>query len=65
MNLSWNSGEWILRMIIIETRLNNPNEMKSFYSQDTDGLITSPSQCPNFDTFVPLLPTEVIILTKQ
>lgn len=50
--------------VFIETRLNNPNEMKLFYSQDKDGLITSPSQCPNFDTFVPLLPTEVMILTK-
>ncbi|MCT2564276.1 DUF6705 family protein [Chryseobacterium herbae] len=51
--------------VFIETRLNNPNEMKLFYSQDKDGLITSPSQCPNFETFEPLLPTEVMILTKQ
>ncbi|MCT2564274.1 DUF6705 family protein [Chryseobacterium herbae] len=51
--------------VFIETRLNNPNEMKLFYSQDKDGLITSSSQCPNFDTFVPLLPIEVMILTKQ
>ncbi|MCT2564275.1 DUF6705 family protein [Chryseobacterium herbae] len=51
--------------VFIETSLHNPNEMKLFYSQDNDGIITSPSQCPNFETFVPLLPTEKMILTKQ
>lgn len=50
--------------VFIETRKNNPNEMILFYSQDKDGLL-NPAKCPNFSSFVPLLPQEKIVLTKQ
>ncbi|SHH71904.1 hypothetical protein SAMN05421866_3505 [Chryseobacterium oranimense] len=50
--------------VFIETRINNPNEMTLFYSQDKDGLL-NPAKCPNFSTFVPLLPTDKITLIKQ
>ncbi|MCA6069479.1 hypothetical protein JI747_020150 [Chryseobacterium sp. RG1] len=50
--------------VFIETRINNPNEMKLFYSQDKDGLL-NPAKCPNFSTFVSLLPTQKMTLTKQ
>jgi len=50
--------------VYIETRTNNPNEMTLFYSQDKDGLL-NPAKCPNFSTFVPLLPTNKMILIKQ
>lgn len=50
--------------VFIETRLNNPNEMTLYYSQDKDGLL-NPAKCPNFSSFVPLLPQEKMILTKQ
>ncbi|GEN69650.1 DUF6705 family protein [Chryseobacterium rhizosphaerae] len=50
--------------VFIETRINNPNEMKLFYSQDKDGIL-NPAKCPNFSTYVPFLPTQTMILTKQ
>lgn len=50
--------------VFIETRLNNPNEMSLFYFQDKDGLL-NPAKCPNFSSFVPLLPREKMVLTKQ
>ncbi|MFC4384378.1 DUF6705 family protein [Chryseobacterium bernardetii] len=50
--------------VFIETKLNNPNEMTLFYSQDKDGLL-NPEKCPNFSTFVSLLPHNKMILTKQ
>ncbi|KYH07590.1 DUF6705 family protein [Chryseobacterium cucumeris] len=50
--------------VFIETRKNNPNEMTLYYSQDKDGLL-NPSKCPNFSSFVPLLPQEKMVLTKQ
>lgn len=50
--------------VFIEIRINNSNEMKLFYSQDKDGIL-NPAKCPNFSTYVPLLPTETMILTKQ
>lgn len=50
--------------VFIETRLNNINQMTLYYSQDKDGLL-NPSKCPNFSSFVPLLPQEKMVLTKQ
>jgi len=50
--------------VFIETRISNPNEMTLFYSQDKDGIL-DPAKCPNFSTFVPLLPTDKITLIKQ
>lgn len=50
--------------VFIETRLNNPSQMTLFYSQDKDGLL-NPAKCPNFSSFVPLLPQEKMVLTKQ
>ncbi|REC70276.1 DUF6705 family protein [Chryseobacterium rhizosphaerae] len=50
--------------VYIEIRINNTNEMKLFYSQDKDGIL-NPAKCPNFNTYVPLLPTETMILTRQ
>jgi hypothetical protein len=50
--------------VFIETKINNPNEMTLFYSQDKDGLL-NPAKCPNFSTFVSLLPTQKMTLTKQ
>jgi len=51
--------------VFIETLPSNPNQMTLYYSQDKDGLITSQSQCPNFSTFVSLLPKDKMTLTKQ
>lgn len=51
--------------VFIETLPNKPNQMTLYYSQDKDGLITSPSQCPNFSTFISLLPKDKMTLTKQ
>lgn len=51
--------------VYIETLPNNLNQMTLDYSQDNDGIITSPSQCPNFSSFVPLLPYDKMTLTKQ
>lgn len=50
--------------VFIETRLANPNEMKLYYAQDKDGLL-NPAKCPNFSSFVSLLPTQQMTLTKQ
>ncbi|MCA6069476.1 hypothetical protein JI747_020135 [Chryseobacterium sp. RG1] len=50
--------------VFLETKINNPNEMTLFYSQDKDGLL-NPAKCPNFSTFVSLLPTQKMTLTKQ
>ncbi|MCW1964511.1 DUF6705 family protein [Chryseobacterium viscerum] len=50
--------------VFIETRLNNLNEMSLYYSQDKDGIL-NPAKCPNFSSFVPLLPQEKMVLTKQ
>ncbi|PTT75995.1 MULTISPECIES: DUF6705 family protein [unclassified Chryseobacterium] len=50
--------------VFIETRLNNPNEMTLVYFQDKDGLL-NPAKCPNFNSFVPLLPSQKMTLTKQ
>ena len=50
--------------VFIETKLNNPNEMTLYYSQDKDGLL-NPAKCPNFSTFTPLLPGDKMTLTKQ
>ncbi|UOE38536.1 DUF6705 family protein [Chryseobacterium oryzae] len=50
--------------VFIETKLNNPNEMTLFYSQDKDGLL-NPAKCPNFSSFTPLLPGDKMTLTKQ
>ncbi|MFN1216607.1 DUF6705 family protein [Chryseobacterium kwangjuense] len=50
--------------VFIEISKNNSNEMKLFYSQDKDGLL-NPDKCPNFSTFVSLLPTDKMTLTKQ
>ncbi|SHH71880.1 hypothetical protein SAMN05421866_3504 [Chryseobacterium oranimense] len=50
--------------VYIETKFNNPNEMMLFYYQDKDGIL-DPAKCPNFSTFVPLLPTDKMTLIKQ
>lgn len=50
--------------VFLETRLNNSNELTLFYSQDKDGLL-NPAKCPNFSSFVPLLPTQKMNLIKQ
>lgn len=50
--------------VFIETRLNNSNEMTLYYSQDKDGLL-NPAKCPNFSSFIPLLPQDKMVLTKQ
>jgi hypothetical protein len=50
--------------VFIEITTNNPNEMTLFYSQDKDGLL-NPAKCPNFSTFVPLLPESKMTLIKQ
>ena len=50
--------------VFIATMPNNPNEMKLFYSQDSDGIL-NPAKCPNYQTFIPLLPMEKMTLTKQ
>ena len=50
--------------VFIEPKINNPNEMTLFYYQDKDGLL-NPAKCPNFSTFVSLLPTQKMTLIKQ
>jgi len=50
--------------VFVEVKVNNPNEMTLFYSQDKDGLL-NPAKCPNFSSFIPLLPTDKMILIKQ
>ena len=50
--------------VFIETGINNPNEMTLFYLQDPDGLLNI-AKCPNFSTFVPLLPPNKMTLIKQ
>lgn len=50
--------------VFIETRLNNINQMTLYYSQDKDGLL-NPAKCPNFSSFIPVLPQDKMILTKQ
>ncbi|MDQ0591643.1 hypothetical protein QFZ37_000012 [Chryseobacterium ginsenosidimutans] len=50
--------------VFIETRIVNPNEMTLYYSQDKDGFL-NPAKCPNFSTYIPLLPTQKMTLTKQ
>ncbi|MCA6069477.1 hypothetical protein JI747_020140 [Chryseobacterium sp. RG1] len=50
--------------VFIETKISNLNEMTLFYSQDKDGLL-NPAKCPNFSTFVSLLPTQKMTLIKQ
>ena len=50
--------------VFIEIRKNNTNEMTLFYSQDKDGLL-NPAKCPNFSSYIPLLPEDKMVLTKQ
>lgn len=50
--------------VFIETKINNPNEMTLVYFQDKDGLL-NPAKCPNFSSFVPLLPGQKMTLIKQ
>lgn len=50
--------------VFIETKLNNPNQMTLVYFQDKDGLL-NPTKCPDFNSFVPLLPSQKMTLIKQ
>ena len=46
--------------------LKNPTDdskMKLFYHSTTEWV--DPAKCPNYNTFVPLLPTDWMTLTKQ
>ena len=38
---------------------------KMYLHFDKDGGIYNPAKCPNYDTYVPLLPKDKIVLTKQ
>ena len=49
--------------IFIEVRKNNSNEMTLYFYKD--GGLYNPAKCPNYDTYVPLLPKDKIVLTKQ
>ncbi|MCU7615203.1 hypothetical protein N0B16_12210 [Chryseobacterium sp. GMJ5] len=50
--------------VSVEIKPNNPNEMLLSYYQDRDGLL-NPAKCPNYSTFVPLLPIQKMTLVKQ
>ena len=38
---------------------------KMYLHFDKDGGLYNPAKCPNYDTYVPLLPKDKIVLTKQ
>ncbi|MDF2552058.1 MAG: hypothetical protein K0R77_1333 [Chryseobacterium sp.] len=50
--------------VFIETRLNNSNEMTLFYARDLDVKL-DPAKCPNYSSFVQLLPNNKMTLVKQ
>ena len=59
VNVAYNdSGD-----VFIEVRKNNSNEMTQYFYKD--GGIYNPAKCPNYDTYIPLLPKDKIVLTKQ
>ncbi|MCA6069478.1 hypothetical protein JI747_020145 [Chryseobacterium sp. RG1] len=50
-------------VVFIEVSQNNPNIM--YLSFDRDKGAFDPAKCPNYSTFVPLLPKTKMTLTKQ
>lgn len=50
-------------VVFIEISKNNPNIM--YLNFDRDKTWYDPRKCPNFDSYVPLLPKEKMTLTKQ
>lgn len=50
--------------VIIEKKFNSSNEITLFYFDDTD-VTLNPVKCPNYSTFVPLLPMQKMTLVKQ
>ena len=49
--------------VFVEVRKNNPNEISLYF--DRDKTWYDARKCPNFDTYVPLLPQDKMTLTKQ
>ncbi|MDY0933350.1 DUF6705 family protein [Chryseobacterium sp. CFBP8996] len=49
--------------VFIEISKTNPNQMSLYLSRDQT--IYDPTKCPNYSTFVPLLPQDKMTLIKQ
>lgn len=52
-------------VVFIEITKSSPNKMTLFFSRDREILFNIKENCPNYETYVPLLPSEKMILTKQ
>ena len=49
--------------VFLEVSKTDPKKMTLFFARDSDSY--NPDKCPNFTTFVPLLPKDKMILIKQ
>lgn len=49
--------------VFVEVKKLNPNEMTLYFMRDTEFI--DPIKCPNYTTYVPLLPKDKMTLVKQ
>ncbi len=51
--------------VFIEVSKSNTNQMTLYFMRDNDILVNIEQKCPNYSTYVPLLPQDKMILVKQ
>lgn len=51
--------------IFIEVSPSNPNPMTLYFVRDIDILVDIEKKCPNYSSYVPLMPSKKMILVKQ
>ncbi|MHA6728324.1 DUF6705 family protein [Chryseobacterium sp. A301] len=51
--------------LFIEVSPSNPNQMTLYFVRDIDILVDIEKKCPNYSSYVPLMPSKKMILVKQ